>query len=325
MTTMVHVTAVPYEGTGMVMLRVDTSGDPAPGDIVTLGRRPVGSTAASPAIVPAGYLATSGDVRLINGSGLFYDTTIPLDTPVEYLSGLPGGTATVAAGPITLGSQSTWRLGDPLRPYLDMAMVLTRSTATACPVAPNAIITSLTDDSLSGQSESVAVPGSGYPLTNPEPISSPTFGIAFVTKTTADREAAESLFAPGGILLLRAPSAYALPSRYLRVDSVGIARVRSDHRFPWRRFDAQVREEEQPTGAAYGWLGACWADLCSGSYPTWSAVTAAGLSWSSLATGIASGAYPSVMRTYPEVAATWATYADLEATGKTYAQLAAGA
>lgn len=324
MTTIVHISATPYQDLGMVRLSVDTSGDPPPGGVVVVGRRAVGSTVLEQLVKPAGYMDVSGEVHLVNRSAMFFDTTIPLDTPVEYLAGLPGEDPVVATGSITVDSNLAWRLGDPLRPYLDMTMTLVRTNATACPAAPNAIIMSLSDDSLAGQSESTMVPGSRYPLTNPQPIASPAFEINFATKTEADQLAATALFAPGGILLMRVPDVYETASRYLRVDSVSVARVRSDHRFPWRRFTVQAREEEVPAGAAYGWLGARWADLCSGSYPTWTSALSGGLTWVSAGSGILSGAFPAAMRTYAEVSATWATYTDLIATGKTYTQLVDG-
>lgn len=326
MTTLVHVSPMVYADLGIVLLRVDTSGDPPPGGVVSLARREVGSSISDPIIVPAGYLDTSGDVQLVNTSALLADTTVPLDTPVEYLSGLPGTTLTVTAGPVTVASGSKWRLGDPLQPYLDLTLLKTRgSSATACPTSTQAIIVSgLGEDSLDMQSELVQLPGSRTPLPGIQPISSPTFEVRFGTRTQADREAAEALFASGNILLLRAPSTYQMDPRFVAVQSARISRVRADHRVQWRMVTAQMRVVAQPPGAAYGFLGARWADLCA-TYATWTDLNAAGLSWASLGTGVAGGTFPTAMRTWAEVASGFATWNDVAAGGRTWDQLLAGA
>lgn len=309
----------------MVMLRVDTSGDPAPGGIVTVARRVVGSVVESPAIVPAGYLAADANVELINGSGLFFDTTVPLDTAVEYLGGLPGGVATVAAGPVTVVSSRVWRLGDPLRPYLDVPLIMSRTSPTACPVSSPAIIMlSLGDESINAQSDLSEVAGRRTPFTVTEPLASPSFEVRFATRTQADREAAEALLAPGSILLLRPPDGYQMPPRYLSVRSTTYSRISSNHRKQWRTFTCQVREVDPPAGAAYGWLGTRWDDLCSGGYATWLAMVAAGLSWDSLGYGVGGGGLPAAMRTWTEVLAQYPTWANVIATGDTWHQLTTG-
>jgi len=315
-----------YTDLGLVLLRVDTSGTPAPDGVVALARREVGSTTSSSITLPAGYLSTSNNVQLVGNSGLFADTTVPLDTAVEYLSGLPGTTLTVATGSVTVASSAKWRLGDPLQPYLDLTLLKTRgSTATACPDSTQAIIINgLGEDALDMQSELTQRPGSRTPLPGIEPISSATFEVRFGTRTQTDREAAESLFATGNILLLRAPSVYQMDPRFVAVTSARIARVRTDHRVQWRMVTAQLRVVDQPPGSAYGFLGARWMDLCA-TYSTWTALNAAGLSWASLGTGVAGGTFPAAMRTYAEVQSEFASYTAVATGGRTYDQLLAGA
>lgn len=322
--TTIHVTAIPMSDLGLVMLRVDTSGAPPPAGTVILARRNVGATSSMYPTVPAGFLSTEATVQLVGTSAAFVDSTAPLDTPVEYLAGLPGATLSVVASPVTVASGGRWWLGDPLRPYLDMSLVTKRSSGLACPIVGYRVISSLGDDAWDGRRDLVDVPGSRYPIAAAEPMASPTFEIRFGTRTLADRQAAEALFAPGDTLLLRAPTGYGLDPTYVAVTSLQLARVSANHQRTERVVTARVKVMEQPAGAAYGWLGARWADLCSGAYPTWSAMTAAGLSWGSLGTGVASGAYPTAMRTWSEVSATWATWALLTATGKTWEAVAVG-
>lgn len=324
-TTLVHITATPYPALGYTMLRVDTSGDPAPGDVVQLARRESGAEVSTPLIVPAGYV-DSGDaaVHLVNGSGVFADTTTPLDTAVEYLGALPGGGLVVSGDPVTLDSDGVWRLGDPLRPYLDLSLALTSSATTQCPLSVQGRIVMVVDsDTADMQSDVQPRPGSATPSLSLEPLASPTYGIRFGTRTQADREAAEALFAPGGVLLLRSPSDYQADPRFVLPTNVQVARIRSDHRSQWRVITAQLKVVDQPVGGAYGWLGARWADQCS-VYATWADLEADELSWVSMALGISGGGFPSSMTTMAELTATGASYADLIAAGYTYQQIIVG-
>jgi hypothetical protein len=326
MATLIHVTHAVYVGLGLVIVRVDASGDPPPDGAAVIARRMVGSTILSYPNLPAGYLSSNATVQLVDGVGLFADTTAPLDTPFEYLSGLPGETLAVAAGPVTVPSGSVWRFGDPLRPYLDVPLTLSRSSKVECPTTAGAkIILSLSNDNLSLQTEVLGVPGSRYPIAIPEPIASPLFDIRIATRAREDREAMEALLAPGGVLLIRPPSPYQMGPRYLIPTGVEIARISADHRKPWRVFTIQARECAQPAGEAYGWLGARWQDLCSGPYATWGDVAAAGLSWGSLGMGAGSSGYPGSITTWTAVGATYPTWADLTATGKTWHELLVGA
>lgn len=321
MATTVHVTATPIDALGLVALRVDTSGDLVP--TVTLARRVVGDMATDPVVLAAGYLSVSGELDLVNGSAVVFDTTVPLDTPVEYLVAVSGGVPAVATAPVTVASGSVWRLGDPLRPYLDITATLATGVA-ECSTARATLTMGLSGDSLDGQGELVQVPGRRDSLVGTEPISMPTFELRLATRTATDRTAVESLLEPGGVLLLRMPSAYAMPPRYVAVSRASVDRLVSDQRRPWRRFTISLQQVGNPAGGAYGWLGVRWADLCTGPYATYAALTAAGVSWASIADGVGGGVYPTVMRTWSEVTATWATWAPLTATGKTWSQLVAG-
>lgn len=326
MVTFVHVSHLVYADLGLVVLRVDTSGDPVPGDLITIARRmaPLGSIES---VIPAaGYLSESNQIQLVNGSAVIVDSTVPVDTTVEYLAGVGNEEPEVVTGEIIVPSGMVWHLGDPLRPYLDLHLTLSRANPVECPIsASGKIILGLSRDSLDMQGEVISLPGSRNPLVYTEPIASPTFEIRFATRSAGDRQAAEDLFSPGGVLLLRAPSVYQFTQRYLAVTSVSIDRISGNHRKPWRIFTVQARECSQPPGASYGWMGARWQDLCSGPYSYWDDVTVAGISWGSLGYGTVGGAIPSSIVTYDEVDTTYADYSTVTATGKTYEELVMGA
>lgn len=316
----VHVTPTPYAALGLVMLRVDLSGGTI--DEVTVERQAVVTGDTLPPIVPAGYLGATATVRLINGSGVWADTTVPLDTPVQYLAAVPGEDPVASGDPVTLDSGGVWRLGNPFRPYQDVLLTLAAPTP-HCSATGAAVIMGLTADQHNGQGELQRLAGRAGPLVGTDPLETPTFDLRLWTRLEADREAVLDLHRTGDILLLRAPSTYQLAPRYVFVSGVGVERVSADHRKTWRAIVAQLREVDQPVGGAYGWLGVRWVDLCT-VYPTWADLLAAGASWATIATGGATGAFPAAMRTWAEVDATWATWAGLTAEGKTWAELVAG-
>lgn len=322
MTTLIHVTATPVSSLALVMLRVDTSGDRVPA--VTLLRRVVGSTVTASVIVPAGMADADGNLLVPGGSAELLDSTAPLDTPFEYLAGLPGQTPTVVCTPVTLASSDMWHLGDPARPYLDLA--LSRTTTTPyCDTSGSIIILGLSDDTLGGRGDVLEIPGRRMPQAQVEYQQTPSFQVRFGTKLTSDRQAAEALFATGDVLLLRVPVAYDLDPRYVMVDEVQIGRVSTDHRKEWRLFTVSLREVDQPAVQSGGAAGFRFSDLCSGGYATWSAMVAGGLSWASLGYGVGGGGLPAVMRTWAEVNSTWASWNALAATGKTWTDVVTGA
>jgi len=302
------------------MLRVDLSGVIVPE--VVIMREVVATAVQSPVIVPAGYLGASATVKLINGSGIWADTTVPLDTPVRYLAALPGATPAPATGSVTVASGGLWRLGNPTRPYQDITLVRA-APAPHCATTGAVVIVGLTADQHEGQGETQKLAGRADPLVGTDPLATPTFSLRLWTRLETDREALLDLYRTGDVLLLRAPVTYQLAPRYVLVGGVGVERVVSDHRKTWRSVSAELREVAAPTAAAYGWLGTRWIDMCA-TYATWAAFVAAGSSWAAVASGVATGVFPAVMRTWAEVDATWATWAPLTATGKTWAELVAG-
>lgn len=321
MTTLVHVSATPYPSLALVVLRIDTSGDPVDSAVVV--RRVVGETDTVAVVPPAGMDADAGGITLVNGSLVVVDSSAPLDTPFEYLAAPPGDDPVVVCTPVTLASQNLWRLGDPARPYLDLALRTVRDNPTTCSSA-NIVILGLTDDDSAGRGDLYEVPGSRYPHAQAEYQATPAFQIRFGTETLADRQAAEALFVSGAILLLRSPATYGIDPRYVKVDEVLVARESRDLRRPWRIFTVSCRQVQAPAVGSYGWTGARFADLCSGGYATWSAMLAGGLSWASWGYGVGGGGFPAAGMTWTELAATYADWTAVTATGKTWGELAGG-
>lgn len=314
------MTASPIPQLGVVWLSVDTSGAPAPAEVV-ITREDSATADPIEQLYPDGYLASSGQLALVNGSAVFVDTTCPLDTPVTYTGTVPGGASTTTSA-VTLDSDRVWRLGSPELPYLDVALPLSVDPP-HCPPAGGKMMLSLDSDATSGQDQTEQVPGSRYPLVAHEPATSRTFGLRVAARGQTDTEQLELLLAEGRTVLLRSPSGYAFGSRYALVMSTSVDRLVPDHRRPWRVVSAVLRELERPVVSPYGTLGARWEDLCA-VYPTWAAMAADSVSWASLVSGVAGGPLPSGVRTWDDVDTTWASWAALTATGYSWSDVLRG-
>lgn len=323
--TLVHITGIPDTTTGLVHLTVSTSGQPV--DQIVVTRRLVGGDTQVAIIAPAPYLdQTTGLLRPINGQAQFDDVTAPLDVAFEYLAAPAGEPLLVASEPITLTNPGGWWLSDPLRPYLNVMLSLRRSIPSC---ATTQAIFFLSMPTLTSQAHSTltTIPARPDAYHNSLPMGLPSGSLMLATRRLEDLVAVSELLAPGGVLLLRAPSSglYGFENLFVSVSGVVESRLVSDHRHPGRRVELPFTVVLQPAGGSYGGPGVTWDSLCDGPYATLAAALADGVSWRTIAYGIMSGAFPAAWRTCAEVNATWATCAALAATGKTCLQLVTGA
>jgi hypothetical protein len=321
--TTAHVTPLPDPTTGVVTLRLSTSGDEATS--ILLYRRIVGEATLVPVILPAAWLEPSGGIRPIAGQASFDDTCAPLDIPVEYLAAIDGADPVLVSDEVTLINPGGWWLGDPLRPQLNLALVLRRSI-TACDGVRAVFLSTLGDEEQEAVGELTAVAGQAYRLHDTQPLRAATSGLVLATKELADMDAVHALLDPGGVLLLRAPASpdYGFSTRYCSVREVTKTRLVPDARVAWRRWELPYELVEAPAGGAYGATGTAWGDLCD-AYATYALMAAAGdLSWTSIVAGVATGRFPAAYRTCAEVSATWATCAALAAAGLSCLELVTG-
>jgi len=237
----------------------------------------------------------------INPQVLFDDLTVcnPCDDPVEL---------TVETSQLTVASAGMFRLKDPVRPCHDIAVPLCAALdGTACE-----------QDGVSFDEmdvEQFAANSFSLPLTNrsrPISISRPRRGVSsnlhLISHTFTDRDALQTLLAPGSLLLWQGPPEYGIPDRYMDVGQVSVARGLKDHRKQARKMSLPHTENDRPAGPTQGVCGNRVADLCD-VYPTWAAMDAAGLTWLSLLQGAASTPDPTDgLRTWGDVAADFADW-----------------
>lgn len=322
----VHITAVPIAERGLIHLDISVSGA-SPASFQLL-RRDVGSTETQAVPVPAAWMGSDGLLTPINWQAAFDDATAPLDVAVEYLvATVAGGTPTLASNQATLVSSGTWWLGDPLRPYLNLALSMSGTSAAPCSAGRGIFVLQLGDDRRDAQSVLLEQPGRADRLHVTYPTRLPSSKLELATRQLADRQAVEDLLAPGGALLLRVPGTlgYGIVNRFLSVTGSTESRLVRDSRKPWRHWTMDYEAVLQPPGGTFGTTGTTWDSLCGGAYATFADALAAGISWRSIADGIPGGVYPAAFRTWSEVSAAWATWGALTATGKTWLQVESGA
>lgn len=320
---MVHVAATPDDAAGIVRLRVSASGSTVRS--VQLYRRVVGSTELVRVIPPGSYLDVDSGILLVSSQAVFDDTTAPLNSPFEYLAAPVGEDPVTASDQVTLSFTGNWWLGDPLRPHLDLSVVM-RNGATPCSGTRAIYFLGVSALDRDGRSIRSDVPSQTYQYHTTYPMGAPSGILSVATRQLPDKDDMNLLFDSGDILLLRAPltGGYGFTNLFLSIARVQEARLVSDHRVPWRRFNIQFQVVGPPAGGAYATDGTSWGDLCDGAYATLADMLVDSVSWATIAAGIPGGVFPSVWRTCTEVDATWATCAALAATGLDCTELVTG-
>jgi len=311
--SLIHIAPMPIPELGSVVLRVDASGDQV--DRVVLQRQIIATGVVEPVPVPAAASGGDDTLLLVGNSVTIVDTTCPLDTPVRYLAAPYGSSPIAASATVTLVAAGTWWLGDPLRPDLDVAVVLL--PAGGCPTPGDAtIVMSLGERSHTAGSKLVAVDDRAGMTHVARPMGLATYPISFATRTDADRVRMTTLLAPGGVLRLRAPEAYGYGAQDISVVQATEARLSADHRSKWRVFTLTAQQVEPIGGQAYGPAGTRTVDACA-AYATYTAAAAAGVSWSAAAYGPLGATMPAAVRTCAEGAAAARTCATETARGLT--------
>ena len=219
--------------------------------------------------------------RASNGRAVFYDTELPLDTPVYYRadSSQALSTAGANAGPVTIASDGAIWIKDPVRPAHDlMATVVRDPVDPACNPAGGLYFIGFDGDNYSSASGRFNVEDSPYPIVASRPRREATSSLVLVTKQLTDRDALKRLLMTGDPLLLQTPATWGYGDIYVDVAEVSVNRLARDHRKPWRQWSLPFALVEQPVGLQFGVDGARWMDLCD-VYATWGAITAAGKTW----------------------------------------------
>lgn len=219
--------------------------------------------------------------RASDGLAVFYDTELPLDTPVYYRadSSQALSAASATAGPVTIASDDAIWIKDPVRPAHDLRATVVRDPVDpACNPAGGLYVVGFEADQYASASGRFSVEDSPYPIIAARPRREATSSMVLVTKQLTDRDALKRLLMTGGVLLLQTPASWGYGDIYIDIADVAVSRLSRDHRRPWRQWALPFARTEEPAGLQFGVDGARWMDLCD-VYATWGDVTAAGKTW----------------------------------------------
>lgn len=289
------------------------------------------------------YICYDGDYLLLScGFGLFWDTEVPLDREVYYITEALDGpcpppadpcescvpvTADTSAGPVTVPSNGAFRLRDPVRPCHDIYMPLCfeQVPTPECLPGSGVFFASMDVEDYDSNSLLLNPTNARRPILVNRQRRDASSTLTVVTRTFPDRDALLLLNQPGSPVMIAGPPQYGIPDRYMAVETVSVERGLSDHRFPVRVVDMPYTTVDRPAGPMNGPCGSQVEDLCD-IYQTWDEMQAAGLTWADLIRGRASqdsGPAVDSLRTWDDVQAEFADWDAVEANG-TWQQLAAG-
>lgn len=258
------------------------------------------------------YVCFDGDyLKLSCGHGIFWDTEVPLDEPVYYITeGLdapcvpaadpcaPCVPVTSQSPPLTVDSGGSFFLGDPVRPCNDQQVPLCFTQPTGDPscVPGNGIFFASMGDEERPANALLDVPtNASLPILMSRQARGISSVLTLVTRTFADRDNLVDLYSPGGPLLLRAPSSpsdYGIPDQYMAVDPLRTVRGLSDHRYPVRINELPYTQVRRPAGPSQGVCGTRVQDICD----TWQELQDDGLTWDDLLKGAGSPTPPTTFR-----------------------------
>jgi hypothetical protein len=228
--------------------------------------------------------------------------------------------STVLSGTVTVASNGNMWLKDPLHPCNSTLVTLLTTQDPLCtPSIIGVVFASMDDERRAAQGSVVGRQATANPVAATRLRAGVTSALNLVSRTFASRDRILAELAPGTPLLFQTPQAtYGIPDRYMFVGDVGVSRLTSDHRRPWRMLTLPYTTVDSPVGFSEGVCGARWTDSCD-IYATWGAVTAAGFTWVQAMYGVLStNPSTTTFRTWDQVNVEFASWTVLAATGKTW-------
>jgi hypothetical protein len=211
-------------------------------------------------------------------------TGTPAATTIASISSITvtNAAGTASSSGVAVPSRGAARLKDPLRPGNSVRVDFFFDPNPLCIPAEGIFWQSLDVEEQAANSATFNVNNQANPIVVSKARSSITSTLTLVSRTFADRDRLDVLFAPGSPVLFQAPAEYGVPDRFLSIGTVSKGRVLPDHRFPIRVFSLPHVCVSSPGGPMEGAVGARWSDICS----TWGAINAAGLTWTQLLQGL---------------------------------------
>jgi hypothetical protein len=323
-TATASITALPQPDFGYVMITVNFSGDTG----VTYGGavriEPDGTQ--TPVRVNTAPDPTGNFMLLNGGTAILYDTEAPMDVALTYKAVEPSGVYTATTSTITLNSEGTLWLKDPVYPAHDVRIFLDPPAGLPeCNPGDGIFWRTKNGDVYTTQTNNVIVNNSSLPVPLVRKRLAAASQLSLVTRTYDDRDLLIALFAPGTILLLETPAKYGVPRRYVSLGDVQINPVSRVGSRQWSTAESPYQTVDRPAGASFGVAGARWGDLCSGPYATFGAATTAGITWAGVVSGQAGPpADLPPYRTWIVVKSTFANWNAVNTGGRTWDKLWAG-
>lgn len=237
-----------------------------------------------------------GQASLSNGTGYFYDNTVPFDTPVwyrgVYLNLADEETPGAVTGPFTLVSSGNVVLSDPNRPWADLefGFCATSEALNRAACVPGGIEfvwsrfgsrTRRVDAGLFDRLDS-ETPADIY--ARRKNLDS---GALVLTKTLDAIDRMYDLFTAGGPLFLRAPAEYGRTDYYLQPGDLTEDHLSEliDQRFPHRLWSFPYTLVDPVLAVQQGTDCANWCVIAE-TFPTFADLTATGDTWADVATGV---------------------------------------
>lgn len=194
--------------------------------------------------------------------------------------------ASTESTPTTMPSNGAFRLRDPVRPCNDIYVPLCFNQADpGCVPGKGTFFASVgptetrTTNSLLLNPTNAALPL----LVNRQRRGMSSI-LTLVTRTFDDRNDLIRINKPGTPLMLAGPPQYGVPDMYMAVGDTDVIRELSNHKYPVRVNELPFVEVGRPAGPSLGVCGSRMQDICD-IYPTFDAMTAAGITWEDLIRG----------------------------------------
>lgn len=245
------------------------------------------------------YVCFEGDyLKLSCGHGIFWDTEVPLDTPVYYITqGLdapcvPAGDCAPCVPVseqtlfLTVDSGGSFFFGDPVRPCNDIPVPLCFTQPTGDPtcVPGNGVFfASMGDEEINANDIILNPTNADLPIDVSRTMGGISSVLTLVTRTFADLTSLRAMLKPGGPRMWRVPAGYNQIDLYMAVNPLRDIRGLSDHRYPVRINEMPFTQVRRPAGPSQGVCGTRVEDICD----TWQDLQDDGFTWDDLLRGAA--------------------------------------
>lgn len=203
-----------------------------------------------------------------------------------YSVTLQNAPGSASSGPATVQSLGGCWLKDPLRPGNNVKVDFCFDPNPQCTPTEGVFFQSMDLEQRGANAVTFNVNNQEFPVVVSKIRSSLASTLTLVSRTFADRDRLNVELAPGSPLLFQVPAEYGVLQQYMAIGATAVSRVLPDHRFPIRVFQLPYTSVAAPGGPMEGTVGARWRDTCN-RYASWSAVTAAGLTWTQILQGAA--------------------------------------